>query len=389
MDEVTLKDLAIQEAELDASGAPGAQVERLPLFAPVDLSGLATATVTPTRYAVEWIIPRKHVTLLGGHGGMGKSVLALALAAHVVCGRDWGALPCAKQRALYVSLEDAGDVVRHRLSNIARAYALPMDWIEQALDVRDGTRGDTTLAVEVSEQGSRRLAPTPALSELRELVALQEYGIVVIDNASDAFAGDENNRRQVRTFVRWLASIARSEDCAVLLLAHVDKHAARHGSNGNSYSGSTSWHNSARSRLALIDQDGTPWLIHEKANLGKLAAPVPLAFNDRGILMPAAQRSPQAKADDSRIVLEAVTQALGMGETIPAVMSGPRQAFHALEAHLPEDLARDRDAKRRVHGAVLAMLKEGTLVKEAFTTAQRKQKFRIALAQATPIQGAA
>ena len=71
-----------------------------------------------------------------------------------------------------------------------------------------------------------------------------------------------------------LAAIARHHDAALVLLAHIDKNAAKDGARGNSYSGSTAWHNSARSRLALMEQDGHIQLLHEKANLSKKAPPL-------------------------------------------------------------------------------------------------------------------
>ena len=109
----------------------------------------------------------------------------------------------------------------------------------------------------------------------------------MVDNASDAFAGDENNRRQVRAFMRMLVEVARANDAGLVLLAHVDKSAAKFGANRNSYSGSTAWHNSARSRLALTERDGRIELIHEKHNLGPAAEPVPLFWSASGVLMPA------------------------------------------------------------------------------------------------------
>jgi RecA-family ATPase len=46
---------------------------------------------------------------------------------------------------------------------------------------------------------------------------------MLVDNASDAYGGDEIQRRQVRAFIRALVDIARLNNCAVMLLAHVDK----------------------------------------------------------------------------------------------------------------------------------------------------------------------
>lgn len=60
-------------------------------------------------------------------------------------------------------------------------------------------------------------------------VLCEGYGLIVFDNASDAFAGNENDRTQVRAFIRMLNKVAVEEDCAVLLLAHIDKAGAKQG----------------------------------------------------------------------------------------------------------------------------------------------------------------
>ena len=94
----------------------------------------------------------------------------------------------------------------------------------------------------------------------------------MIDNSSDAYGGDEIQRRQVRAFIRHLAAIAKSNDAAMLLLAHVDKATsrARKAEGGEGYSGSTAWNNSVRSRLFMSrDDSGTLKLEHQKGNHGK------------------------------------------------------------------------------------------------------------------------
>ena len=353
------------------------------IFEPVDLAGLEHSTYTPAHYAVAGLIPRRHVTLLGGHGGMGKSMLALVLAAHVVCGREWAGLPTDMGRVLFVSLEDEGALVRSRLRHIARAYCLRTDWLEDGLQVLDGSSSDAALAIESSEFGVRTVIPTAAMEALRDAVTSDEFALIVIDNASDAFAGDENSRRQVRLFIRWLNSIARAADAAILLAAHIDKSAARNGAAGNSYSGSTAWHNSVRSRLALVDDAG-PILHHEKANLTRRHDPIRLAFDAHGVLMPATLAGNTADADDRPAILAAMRQAIEHGTDVTAAMSGPVQACNALSPYLPDELAGSKDAKRRINRALKQLLTDGDLVIETFQNSHRHSRKRLALAQPGP-----
>ena len=87
--------------------------------------------------------------------------------------------------------------------------------------------------------------------------------------------------RWCRGFIRSLALLVRRRNGAVLLLAHVDKGTSRAGKSAGSesYSGSTAWHNSVRSRLFLLESvPGLLELQHQKSNLGPRRAPLVLAW---------------------------------------------------------------------------------------------------------------
>src|SRR6185437_16182752 len=272
-----------------------ADVEPSEKLVSIDLRDLMQRDPPAARYVFELIIPRRVTTLLGGHGGMGKSVLALTLAAHAACGRQWGSFAAVQCRAVYVSLEDDADTVRYRLRRIIEAYNLPAVNVIDALRVFDGSDIDATLAMEVAFEGIHRVTQTAAMERVAD--ACKGAGLIVIDNASDAYGGNENDRRQVRTFIRVLTQLARANDAGVLLLAHIDKSAARNGAYGNSYSGSTAWHNSVRSRLALLSDESGITLTHEKAQFSKAAEPMRLAFADHGVLMPLDAQASQRAAD--------------------------------------------------------------------------------------------
>lgn len=351
----------------------------------VPLTGFMDAPPSTLGYSVFPILPRSTVTLWGGHGGTGKSTAALTVAAHGACGESWvGFAPDGMVRCLFVSLEDSGDVVRYRLRRICEAYNLPPAKIEQNLRVLDGTAGQSALMVEDNEFGSRKMVPTPLLEEVEE--AAEGVDLILIDNASDAYAGNENERRSVRAFMRRLGSIARKQNAALVLLAHIDKVAARNGAAGNSYSGSTAWHNSARSRIAMIAQDeSTVELVHEKHNFGKRAETVRLQWNQHGVLMLAAaeMRGPESDGVDAAAVLAVLAAADGAGIVVPTGTSGPATSLHAV-AHLPElpeHLAKDR---RRFFAVLESLSRRGVIERAAYRNADRKEKQRWQLAQITP-----
>jgi hypothetical protein len=82
--------------------------------------------------------------------------------------------------------------------------------------------------------------------------------------------------------MRALNLIAHVTGAAVLLLAHVDKASVRSGAGIDSmttFSGSTAWNNSARSRWAMYRDEQTIVLRHEKCNLGPLQDQIELEFD--------------------------------------------------------------------------------------------------------------
>jgi hypothetical protein len=271
----------------------------VPLLKPVSVFDVLTNPSPPPAFVWDGYLPRGVVALFGAHGGTGKSTIALMLAVATVTGRPLFGVPTEESAAVFVSLEDGASIVRHRLAGICRAWGIDPMTLHERLHVVDGTENPELYSAEGKGAGD----VTSAYVELVRLVQSTGAGLVVVDNASDSFGGDEINRRQVRAFMRSLGQVARLTDCAVCLLAHVDKTTSRAGKpmNGEGYSGSTAWHNSARSRLFMTRaDDGLLTLEHQKSNLGKRCEPVTLVWPEGGLPMLASD-APDYSALDGRM----------------------------------------------------------------------------------------
>ena len=346
----------------------------------VELVDVMSAQPEPVRFAVDPLMPKRHVTLLGGHGGIGKSSLALGIAAHVACGRDFAGLPVTQSPVVFVSLEDESAIVRLRLRKVIEAYQLPPQAVLENMRLLDGTEAAAALMVEGSGHGA---APTFTRTYNEVSEASEGAGLIIIDNASDAFAANENARREVRLFIRGLAAIARHHDAALVLLAHIDKNAAKDGARGNSYSGSTAWHNSARSRLALMEQDGHIQLLHEKANLSKKAPPLEIAFRD-DVPMPevAAAADGLTQNDfDQVTMLQTLELAFKSEITVPASLTpGAHCAMAALEnmAEYPHRFT-GKAGRRKAAQAITSLIRAGRVMVVKYRNEQRKTKVRLAL----------
>ncbi|WP_108473176.1 bifunctional DNA primase/polymerase [Rhodanobacter thiooxydans] len=351
-----------------------------PTLQAVQIADVMGATVAPPQFIVNPLIPAGHLTLFGSHGGSGKSILALAIGAHVAAGQPWAGLTVQHRPVLFVSLEDAAEIVRYRLRKIIEGYQLDAAAVLAGLTILDGSAGLSALMTEHAAFGVRSLVPTATLGELR--AAVGGAGLIILDNASDAYDGPENDRRQVRTFIRELAGLGRANDAGVMLLAHIDKAAARFGSQGNSYSGSSAWHNSARSRLALVDTRIGKELVQEKLNLGAKAAPIRLAWTPSGVLIPdRAEYIDGAAGSDADAVLAAIVAAVADGVNVPAARSGPATTQRVLE-NLPDLPASLRGARGREDfwAAITDLQRSGRIVVEEYLndSRHRREKFSVA-----------
>ncbi|MBV2208201.1 MAG: AAA family ATPase [Thermomonas sp.] len=287
-------------------GEPDTGEEAEPLLLPVSVGDVLTNPSKPPRFVWGHYLPRGVVALLGAHGGTGKSTIALMLAVAVATGQELFGIETERCRVLFASFEDDGAIVRHRLETICKQWFIEPAELEGHLVIVDGTESPELFTTTARDAGS----VTPTYTRLEAMA--EGAGLVIVDNASDTFGGDEINRRQVRAFMRSLGRIAKANDAAVLLLAHVDKNTSRAGkaANGEGYSGSTAWHNSARSRLFMVrDESGELKLSHQKTNFGKVHPLLSLDWPEDG-LPQLSHAQPGPVAADSGLLAELDTRAL-------------------------------------------------------------------------------
>jgi RecA-family ATPase len=205
---------------------------------PADWEGLP---VPPREWIVIDYIPAKTVTLLGGDGATGKSLLALQLAIGRAIAREWIGLMPEPGRTLVLSAEDDCDEMQRRFEDIRKFYDARM---ADLADIRliDLVGEDSILGALMKGQ----IEPTPMFHELDSFMADFRPGLVILDVLADMFSGEENNRPQSRQFIGLLKKLARKHDCTFLLLAHPSVNGIN---TGTGTSGSTGWNNAVRSRI--------------------------------------------------------------------------------------------------------------------------------------------
>ena len=241
---------------------------------PMDWGALNNTHPEPTNWRYEGWLPEGTVTLLSANGGVGKSNLSLQLGVALAHGMSLFDIETKPSKVLILSGEDEARTVHFRVANICADLGVPMSSLADRLVVYDLTQADCVLWKDGTV--------TERMQWLADTTVRLKAEVLIIDNASDVFADNENDRTAVRGFMRSLNLIAHVTRAAVLLLAHVDKASVRGGAgldSNTTFSGSTAWNNSARSRWAMVRDADTVVLRHEKCNLGPLQDEMRIEFD--------------------------------------------------------------------------------------------------------------
>ena len=223
-------------------------------------------------WALDKWIPLNQCTYLTGPGAAGKSLLAQQLCTCVALGIPFLGMQVRQSRALYLSCEDDFDELHRREEAICRRLGVRMSDLAGKLELSSGAGSIGNELATFSEKitqdefGSTQtlIRPTSTFHALRGLAQAEKWGFVSLDNVAHLFAGNENVRIEVASFMALMNQLAQAMAGAVLLIGHPNK-------GRDAYSGSTAWENQVRSRLFMDrvekgEDDDVRFLRREKAN---------------------------------------------------------------------------------------------------------------------------
>jgi AAA domain/Primase C terminal 2 (PriCT-2) len=305
---------------------------------------------------VEDLVADEELTLLGGHGGVGKSYLALQIACCVALGVGilGKSVPKAR-RVMYYSAEDGAKRITRRARRICREHGFDMDQLKRSFLVVDATEqqplyGETIDQIE-SDDGKRTyfnkvMGSTADFGILQSMVQVFDPDLLIVDGASDTYDGNEITRRDVRAFIRMMQRVHPARRIGVLMLVHVDRSSARGNvTEDDGYSGSSQWHNAARRRLYLRPEAKTEtlWLKVMKNQDGPPAPDIALRRID-GVLMPLVTYDPDApnrKAARAETVLRLIGEYFERGQNIGTSLAP--QATTGVFKSLKDDPAFPKD----------------------------------------------
>lgn len=286
------------------------------------------AVPPPVPFVIPGWLPAGVVTLFAAHGGAGKSFVSLYIAIHLALGRHpfQPGQRLQRQRVLFYSAEDGMPHLQSRLRRYLNHMGVDTADLEGWLLLLDATATENVLF----RADKRGAASTPRYAWLANEVRTFGADLMIFDNASDALDANENDRAAVRQFMSALRNLAPT----VLLLAHVDAASsmARPGES-KGYSGSTAWHNSARSRWLLSRDSGGGLILQQpKVNYARAGAEVLLRWDDAHEVFTVAGSFDQAPGGEAyrAILLNLFAGALAEGVIVSPHANANNNLFRSI-----------------------------------------------------------
>lgn len=353
----------------------------------IDLCELATDDPEPPAFVIPDWLPEGMATLFAGHGGAGKSGIALHLSACISLGREFFGLQPSQRKVLYLSCEDRASMLHWRLHHVCNFMGVRLPDLTDHLYLLDLVGKDSLLYNRDPRNGRYM---TEAFKHLRGRIV--EYGaeVIVVDGISDTFAGNENSRGEVKQFVNMLVD-AIPQQGAVVLVGHVAKPAVMLGAKTpDGYSGSTGWHNSVRARWYLHPEQDTSddvtkskrlILALQKSNYGRTDQSLAFEWDQDSHLFVGARQeaaTPQERASNEeterREILKVVAECCAKGVKVPAAMQGPNTAIKFLRVNdgWPAGLRSERrEVRDRARDHLHWLVQQGYLTRNVHWTDNR------------------
>lgn len=197
------------------------------------------------------------VTVLGGRGGVGKSLFQLHVAVGVALGAPFlGYEPKEARKVLLINPEDDLREKQHRLWAVCRQMGVDPVVLNDKLFTIAVPRTELFEA-KFDDKGHRSIGPTPFCNELQDLIKSQGIGLVMVDPMAELHLGiDENNNTDMKELMIGIRKIAASHGISMLVAHHTRKGASAEGAEQDAFRGAGAIINAARIGV-LMEPMGT------------------------------------------------------------------------------------------------------------------------------------
>jgi len=259
----------------------------------IDAADFAGKPVPKRSWLLEGWIPLGKVTGLYGDGGAGKTTLAQQLAVCVAMGIPFLGMDVREGRAYALLAENDDEDTHISIDEICEALHVDMKDLRGKIRIASRAGLDSVLMSFVEGRTQTTALFEQLLRQVKEFSPV----LVILETAADLFAGNENDRGQVRQFLSNICGrIATETGAAVVICAHPSVEGMRSGGGSG---GSTAWNNTLRSRLWLrrdvdehdgeVDPD-VRLLELKKANFAQRGTALRLRWQE-GVFVPDGRKS--------------------------------------------------------------------------------------------------
>lgn len=342
-------------------------------IAVMDWASLASQT-PPERVSLvgDGWLPAGYVTALYGPGAAGKSLLTQQLATAVSLGLPWLGMETVKTRTLALYCEEDDVELWRRQIAICKDLGCRME----DLAGRFLAQGRNGLESRLVSPGRDGLFTTSFFAHLVRYIKSRNIGLVIIDNRSNVFDGDENSRAQASYTINRFAAITKATDCTCLLVGHTAK------TEGSEYSGNAGWNDHIRCRWSfrLTDPErGIRTLQRPKSNYGAPNAEIMARWHEGALRLHLGEDAAEVRA----LVAQA-RQPIKDGLEQLAVLKIATSSHPQSRTFLPKVLHSKSlclDHKQRIlERAIDEMIRDGTLLIDQRLWRDRHRKWVLGLA---------
>ncbi len=369
----------------------------------LDLEVLAEREPEAPRFIMADWLPEGYATLFAGHGGVGKSAIALHLAVCMAAGIPFFGIPVERRRVLYLSCEDREKVLHWRLARICKHLGLDMAGLRGWLEIIDLVGSDTILWSRDPRTG---YSLTAAYGRLDARIKQHDSEVLFVDGVTDTYAGSEGNKAEVKAFVNSLLRLISPERGAVLLIGHVSKPTAMGigGPTTEGYSGTTGWHNAARARWYLYpeteegeeggrhDRTGGLLMQLQKSNLGRIDQSLRFSWDDQAHMFLSSGVAAESLFDrnhreraERRGILQSFRACAAQVPHIivPTATQGKRTTYGVLvlRAEFPASLKQGKPSRARFWRGLEALKQEGLVAEQEYMRPDRHRAIQIVLTE--------
>jgi 5S rRNA maturation endonuclease (ribonuclease M5) len=252
------------------------QFANAPIQPKIEYTFVRLSDVKPKKQEFLWnpYIPIGEITVMYAAGGTGKSYATIGIAADITTGRSlprYGIeqMVINPEKVLFISAEDNESIILSRMTeaggNPDNCFVLKTPKTKKDLDT------DSFLLPQNKNDTERIQAFSRLLEQIRpKLVIIDPWSVYIGDDKN------MNKANDVRAITNVLTVLAKEYNCAILVVAHVNKMPQIENAN-NAVSGSTALIDSARSALCIrsfgADSDRRV-IIQTKSNYQKKAKSV-------------------------------------------------------------------------------------------------------------------